>query len=629
MSKYLSMINEANDIKKIEPENYKKLAKEIRRFLIVKISKNGGHLASNLGAVELTMALHLFLDFPEDKLIWDVGHQSYTHKILTGRKDDFDTLRQYNGLSGFPKHVESDCDCFDTGHSSTSLSVACGFTKARDMAGKNNKVVAVIGDGALSGGMAFEALNNAGRFKSNMIVVLNDNKMSISENVGGMAMYLGKIRTNSGYASLKRNVEKGLRSIPVLGPSVVKRLKVSKDSIKQLVVPGMMFENMGFTYIGPIDGHNIEQMLEAFDAASVPNKPVLVHVVTTKGKGYRFAETNPEKYHGIGAFDPETGETVSSSVKPTYTDVFSNKLISIAEQDKKVVAITAAMAEGTGLNTFEQRFRNRFYDVGIAEEHAVTFAAGLASDGFLPVVAIYSTFLQRAYDQILHDVCKNRLHVIFAIDRAGIVGNDGETHQGIYDLSYLSSIPGLTLMSPKNDVELEEMLEFAYNYNGPCAIRYPRGSACCSMHEYNEPISIGKAEIIRDNHAKITLLAIGSMNAVANDTADLLKRDGIEVNIVNMRFVSPLDKQVLSYFAGFTELFVTMEENVKRGGFGESVTAFLAEEGLLNGRIINVSLPDSYLCQGKPEILKKANHLDAFSIYERIKKDFAFLEKKG
>ncbi len=617
MSDILRLINKPNDIKTIPPKDWRELASQIRRLILESVSKNGGHLASNLGVVELTMALHIFLDFPEDKLIWDVGHQSYAHKILTGRKDAFSTLRQYNGLCGFPKHVESDCDCFDTGHSSTSISAACGFVKARDLAGDDYKVVAVIGDGSLSGGMAFEALNNASRIKSNMIIVLNDNEMSISKNVGGMSRYLAKIRTNSGYRDFKKSIEDFLNTIPVAGPKIVTKLKRSKNSIKQLFVPGMLFENMGITYIGPIDGHNISYMLQAFEAASQSDGPVLVHVVTKKGKGYSLAQKHPAKYHGVGAFDIGTGKPVRKS-RTSYTDVFGKAVYNYAKGDTKVVAVCAAMADGTGLTDFAKEYRDRFFDVGIAEEHAVTFAAGLAAQGFIPFVAIYSTFLQRAYDQIVHDVCKNRLHVIFAIDRAGIVGQDGETHQGIFDVSYLTHIPQMVLMAPKNGKELEQMLDFALAYDGPVAIRYPRGEASVALEDMNKEIELGKSETIEENGSDVVFFALGSMVETAAEVSGRLKEQGIASTVVNMRFAAPLDREVLTKFAAGAGLVVTMEENIKRGGMGQAIAAYLMEEGIETGGFLNISLPDSYLSQGKPDELKRADHMDADGVYERV-----------
>ena len=462
MSNLLDQINQPNDIKEIDSKDYRILAREIRRIMLQKVSRTGGHLASNLGVVELTMAIHLCCDFPQDQVVWDVGHQSYTHKILTGRKEGFDRLRQYGGMSGFPKTAESDCDVMDTGHSSTSISAALGLAKARDIKGGNNKIFAVIGDGALSGGMAYEALNNAARLKSNLIIVLNDNQMSISKNVGGMSNYLGKIRTNTNYTGLKQDVEDILEKLPHVGGRLTKKIRGVKDLIKRIFIPGMLFEDMGLTYIGPIDGHNIGQMVTAFQNASKMREAVIVHVSTKKGKGYLPAENDPAAFHGIGPFSVKDG-VVRQHASPgiTYTKIFSNTMLELAEQNEQVIGISAAMPSGTGLSDMAEQYPKRFFDVGIAEEHAVTFAAGLAIGGMRPVVALYSTFLQRAYDQILHDVCIGKLPVVFAVDRAGLVGSDGETHQGIFDIAFLLQMPGLTLMAPKNTWELEHMMKYA------------------------------------------------------------------------------------------------------------------------------------------------------------------------
>ena len=488
----LDKINDVNDIKKLNTDELDILAEEIREFLINKISVTGGHLASNLGVVELTMALHLAFDFPKDKVIWDVGHQSYTHKLLTGRKDAFDGLRKYGGMSGFPKRKESNCDAFDTGHSSTSISAGLGYANARDLLGEDYNVVSVIGDGALTGGMAYEALNNAAMLKSNFIIVLNDNNMSISENVGGMPEYLGKIRTASVYNDLKNDVVNTLNKVPVYGEKIVGTIRRTKSGIKQLLIPGMLFENMGLTYLGPIDGHDIQKMRKAFNEAKKLDTAVIVHVITKKGKGYLPAEQHPSRFHGTDAFDVATGEPLKKKEKPSYTDIFSAVINRIADKNDKVVAITAAMPDGTGLKKFAKRFPERFFDVGIAEEHAVTFAAGLAAGGMIPVVAVYSSFLQRAYDQILHDVCIQNLHVIFAVDRAGLVGSDGETHQGIFDYSFLSSIPNMNIMAPKNKWELYDMFRFAVDFDGPVAIRYPRGEACEEFKEIIQNLFILK-----------------------------------------------------------------------------------------------------------------------------------------
>ncbi|WP_455714098.1 1-deoxy-D-xylulose-5-phosphate synthase [Anaerosporobacter sp.] len=614
-SDLLKNINAPNDIKKLPAEDYGKLAKEIREFLISNISVTGGHLAPNLGVVELTMALHLSLNLPEDKLVWDVGHQAYTHKILTGRKEGFSKLRTYEGLSGFPKMCESDCDAFDTGHSSTSISAALGLAKARDLQKKNYNVVAVIGDGALSGGMAFEALNNAARLKSNMIIILNDNNMSINENVGGMATYLGKIRTSVKYNGFKDGLEKALSNLPK-GKAVIDRLRRSKDSIKRLFIPGMLFEDMGLTYIGPIDGHNIDQLLSAISSAKHMNEAVIIHVITKKGKGYRLAEKNPAKYHGIDPFVVETGEVMKKSTV-SYTDKFVNTLVSLAEKDEKIVAITAAMPSGTGLIKFAKKYPKRFFDVGIAEEHAVTFAAGLAVGGMKPVVAIYSTFLQRAYDQMIHDVCINSLPVVFAVDRAGIVGSDGETHQGIFDISYMLTIPNMTVMAPKNGWELEEMLKFAIDYNGPVAIRYPRGKVYTDLTEFQAPIEYGKSELLY-NERDILLLAYGNMVRVANDVRKNLKEQGYSVSLVNVRFVAPFDENLLKELLPTHKFVVTLEENINSGGFGQKIAGFLCKNNYNDNRYIQISLPDEYIPQGDPDLLRRKYGIDTQTVVQKI-----------
>lgn len=617
MAEILNKINGANDIKKLKSTEYKQLAKEIRQFLVKNISRTGGHLASNLGTVELTMALHLLLNLPEDKLIWDVGHQAYTHKILTGRGKEFSTLRTFNGLSGFPKCKESCYDSFDTGHSSTSISAAMGIVKAREISKENYKVAAVIGDGALSGGMAFEALNNAGRLNSNLMIVLNDNNMSISENVGGMANYLGKIRTNINYNNFKRHIETTLNKIPIVGESITDKLRRSKDSIKHLMIPGMLFEDMGLTYIGPIDGHNMAELLTAFKSAQKVERGVLVHVITKKGKGYKPAEANPSKYHGVDAFDIKTGENRGIKNGSTYTDIFSKVAVELGEKNEKLVAVTAAMPSGTGLMEFEKRFPERFVDVGIAEEHAVTFGAGLATAGMKPLVAIYSTFLQRSYDQILHDICITKRPVILAIDRAGLVGNDGETHQGMFDISYLSHIPNMTLLAPKNGEELRDMLYYANDFNGPIAIRYPRGRAYEGLREHRAVIEHGKSEIIYKGK-QLLILAVGSMVETAVGVSNRLKSDGFLVTLVNVRFISPMDEEMLHSMVKDHTLWITMEENVKAGGFGEKISAFLMEHNYKQIKQINISLPDAFIEQGDISVLKKKYALDEEGVYQKI-----------
>ncbi len=613
----LKDIKKANDIKKLKPEEYDAFAEEIRQFLIENISKSGGHLASNLGVVELTMALHLSFQLPTDKLIWDVGHQAYTHKLLTGRAPEFETLRQKGGISGFPKTHESSCDAFGTGHSSTSISAGLGIACARDLLGEKYHVVSIIGDGSMTGGMAFEALNNAAQLKSNFIIVLNDNGMSISPNVGSLSHYLLRLRTAKSYTRFKGTVNRALNKIPEVGDKMAEQIHRAKNSIKQLVVGDMYFENLGITYIGPVNGHDIPQMLKVFQEAKKVEGPVIVHVHTKKGKGYAPAEQNPSKFHGIGPFDPATGEVLGSSEK-SWTSEFSDVLYEQAKKNRNLVAVTAAMADGTGLSKFAKYFPKRFYDVGIAEQHAVTFAAGLASRGLRPVVAVYSSFLQRAYDQILHDVCIQNLPVIFAVDRAGLVGADGETHQGIFDLSYLSSIPNLTVLAPKNAWELGAMFDYALQQTGPVAIRYPRGSACRTMEMCRQEIATGEAEILHRG-SQIALLAVGSMVETARQAAEQLKeKDGLDVTVVNMRFVKPLDTKVLTELAKDHELYVTLEENVRSGGFGELAAAVM-EEACPQVRQLLISLPDQYIEQGTPAELKEMLELDADGIYRRVR----------
>ena len=572
----LEQIKGPEDLKKLTSEELSQLAEEIRAFLIEKISHTGGHLASNLGVVELTIALFRTFDLPEDKIIWDVGHQSYTHKILSGRRMEFDELRQYGGLSGFPKRKESPYDSFDTGHSSTSISAGLGIAQGRDILGEDYKVVSVIGDGALTGGMAYEALNNAARMKKNFIIILNDNKMSISENVGGMSRYLGGLRTGAGYNDLKKNVADTLERIPVVGGRMIDKIKRTKNSIKQLFIPGMLFENMGITYLGPVDGHNIPALCKVLKEAQKLDHAVLVHVLTKKGKGYEPAEKNPAHFHGVSPFDIKTGKPLAEKKYPTYTDVFSKKLCQLGETHPELVAVTAAMPDGTGVAAFGKKFPDRFFDVGIAEAHAVTSAAGMAAAGLRPVVAVYSSFLQRGYDQILHDVCIQNLPVLFAVDRAGLVGSDGETHQGIFDYSYLTSIPNMSVAAPKNLWELRAMLDFAMDYKAPFAIRYPRGTAYRGLKEFMQPIAYGKGEIIYEEE-NIALLAVGSMVSTGEHVRAKLKEEGVSCTLANARFVKPFDKELVDRLAKNHRLIVTMEENVLQGGFGLPVTAYIHE----------------------------------------------------
>ena len=612
----LDKIQKENDIKKIDPKDYKQLAEEIRSFLIEKISENGGHLGSNLGTVELTMALHLVLDLPEDKIIWDVGHQSYTHKLLTGRRDGFDTLRKFGGMSGFPKRKESRCDAFDTGHSSTSISAGLGLVKARDIRHKDYKVVSVIGDGSLTGGMAYEALNNASRMGSNFIIVLNDNNMSIAENIGGISNYLNGIRTNQKYLELKDSIYYGLKDGSKKSQKVVRSIQNVKNSIKQLVIPGMFFEDMGITYLGPVDGHDIRALKKVLNEAKSVKNAVLVHVLTQKGKGYEPARKHPSRFHGAEPFDIETGIPKKQKELATYTDVFATVVNKLAEKDDRIVAITAAMPDGTGLKRFSIKYPDRFFDVGIAEEHAVTFAAGLAAGGLKPIVAIYSSFLQRAYDQIIHDVCIQNLPVIFAIDRAGLVGSDGETHQGIFDLSYLSGIPNMHIMAPKNKWELSDMLKFAVDFDGPIAVRYPRGVACDSMKEQRAPIEYGRAELLKKGK-DIALLAVGSMVQTALFVDELLQREGIDATIVNARFVKPIDTDMVDTLLKDHRMIVTMEENVLCGGFGEHVLSYV-QQTYPGIRVLTVALPDSYVEHGNVDLLKKEVGIDAETIADTV-----------
>ena len=614
----LDKIKQPNDIKNLSEEEINALPAEIREFLIDHLSKTGGHLASNLGTVELTIALHLLMDFPKDKLIWDVGHQAYTHKILTGRADEFEHLRQYGGISGFPKREESDCDSFDTGHSSTSLSAALGYCMARDLAGEDYKVAAVIGDGALTGGLAYEALNNASRLKkSNFLIVLNDNEMSISKNVGGMSTNLERLRTSSKYVGFKNDVLNSLESWPN-GEKLIRKIRSTKNGIKSLMVPNMVFEDLGIMYLGPVDGHNIKAMLETFRMAVKIKGPVLVHVITKKGNGYLPAERHPSRFHGTDIFEIETG-LPKRNPNPGYTDVFSTVMRKMGDRNPEVVAITAAMAEGAGLKRFRNMFPDRFFDVGIAEEHAVTFAAGLALGGRVPVFAVYSSFLQRAYDQILEDVCLQNLHVVFAIDRAGLVGADGSTHQGVFDVSFLTSMPNMTVMAPKNKWELSDMMKYAVSeHKGPIAIRYPRGEAYCGLKDNRAPIEYGKSEEIKPG-SKVMLFALGSMVKKAEEVCEQLKEHDIDAGICNARFAKPLDEEYLQSIKKQYDLIVTLEENVLTGGFGEQVQAFLYDNEY-RGKFLKIAIPTEFVRHGSVTLLFKELHMDSESITERILK---------
>lgn len=614
----LERIRKANDIKKLNWDEMTVLAAEIRQFLVEHISKTGGHLASNLGAVELTMAIHLAMSFPKDKLIWDVGHQSYIHKILTGRKGGFDRLRCYQGMSGFPKRKESACDCFDTGHSSTSISAGLGFVKARDLANENYKVISVIGDGSLTGGMAYEALNNAANLKSNYIIILNDNNMSISENVGGMSRYLGELRTTHIYTELKKDVTNTLQKIPGVGNKVVSQIRKTKNSIKQLFVPGMLFEDMGLTYLGPVDGHDVKKIYRTLKEAQKMDHAVLIHVLTKKGKGYAPAENEPSKFHGVGSFNLSNGELSTKKNQDSYTDIFSQTICKLGEADQKIVTITAAMKDGTGLGAFEKLYPERFFDVGIAEQHAVTFAAGLAAAGLKPVFAVYSSFLQRAYDQVVHDVCLQNLPVVFAIDRAGLVGNDGETHQGMFDVSFLNHIPNMTILAPKNRWEMEDMLTFCFKQNGPVAIRYPRGNAYEGLKERRDEIVYGKSEMIY-SESEVAIFSVGHMMEVSELVYKKLKEEGHSCSLVNARFIKPFDKSLIDEIVKNHCMIVTIEDACIIGGYGEQVESYIAERRY-DCYVLKNGIGDHFVEHGDIPSLRKEIQLDADSITMKIKK---------
>lgn len=621
----LERINGPEDLKKLNHRELEQLAGEIRTFIIEKTSHTGGHLASNLGVVELTIALFRVLNLPEDKIIWDVGHQSYTHKILSGRKDNFDGLRQFGGMSGFPKRSESPYDCFDTGHSSTSVSAGLGIAQARDILGEDFAVVSVIGDGALTGGMAYEALNNAAHLHKNFIIVLNDNNMSISENVGGVSNYLNGIRTAAGYNRLKRGLETKLHRIPLAGDWVLKHLKRTKDSLKGIVIPGMLFEDMGITYLGPVNGHDIRALERALRDARKPDHAVLLHVLTKKGKGYAPAEREPEKFHGVEPFDIRTGQKLSASSLPSYTRVFSDKLCLLGRENRRITAVTAAMPDGTGLSQFKKLYPERFFDVGIAEEHAVTSAAGMAAAGLRPVVAVYSSFLQRGFDQIVHDVCLQNLPVVFAVDRAGLVGSDGETHQGVFDLSYLGEIPNMTVMAPKNMWELPAMLEFAFTLDGPCAIRYPRGTAYAGLKDFLAPLEYGKGELLYEGK-EIALLALGSMVSTAEHIRTKMQAKGYTLTLANARFAKPVDLSLVEMLAKRHSVIVTLEENVERGGFGQVVTDHV--HSFAPGvRVIRIALPDNYVEHGDVSALRKLLGIDSDSVIQRLYAEGVFRER--
>lgn len=623
MGKLLKQVHSPYVIRSFNLAQLQELAEEIRQTIIQTVARNGGHLSPSLGVVELTLALHYVFNSPIDKIVWDVGHQSYAHKLLTGRYKEFGTLRKMDGLSGFPRLAESNHDSFGTGHSSTSISAALGMAIARDLQGDNHSVIAVIGDGAMTGGMAYEALNHAGHMKKDLIVVLNDNEMSIAHNVGALSGYLNRLRTDPMYFKGKEEIEQILRKLPA-GPALLRLAERMKDSLKYLVVPGMFFEELGFFYLGPVNGHDVKAIINTLHRASQTKGPVLLHVLTQKGKGYRPAEDNPDKFHGVGPFEVAGGVVKKNDKKPpTYTETFSNTMVRLAERDKRVLAITAAMPDGTGLNKFAELFPERFFDVGIAEQHAVTLAAGLAVGGYHPVVAIYSTFLQRAYDQIIHDICLQKLPVVFAIDRAGIVGDDGPTHHGLFDLSYLSSIPNMVLMAPADENELQHMLATATEYQGPIAVRYPRGPGVgCLMERELKSLPIGKAAVLRDG-TDLTLLAVGSMVPRALEAAEILARLGLDAAVINARFIKPLDEDLILQYAAKTGSVCTLEENVLKNGFGSAILELLAVKGKKGTAVYRFGLPDCFVEHGSQALLIEKYGLGAEQIAEFITGKYA------
>lgn len=612
----LEKINSPEDLKKLNIEEKEQLAKEIREYILNVVSENGGHLASNLGVVELTIALHSVFNVPTDKIVWDVGHQTYVHKILTGRREQLKTIRKLDGLAGFPKTNESDCDCFNTGHSSTSISAALGMARARDLEGKNNSVIAVIGDGALTGGMALEALNDAGYSNTKMTVILNDNEMSISKNVGGLNMFLSKLRTKKLYAKSSLSAKKVILKIPVVGKPFVKIVQRVKRSIKQLIIPKMFFEDIGFTYLGPVDGHNIEQLQNIMRLSKQVEAPVLIHVLTKKGKGYKIAEENPDKFHATSPFDIETGKPKKEK-KPDYSKVFGEKIVEMAKKDSRIVAITASMKDGTGLTKFQKEFPNRFFDIGIAEQHALGMAAGMAKEGMIPIVPIYSSFYQRAYDQVIHDIALQNLPVIMCVDRAGVVGADGETHQGTLDMAFFRIVPNLTIMAPKDFKELEDMLEFAVKLNKPVVIRYPRGGEEKTKLEKHEELKLGKAEILKEGK-DITIVAIGKRVAKAMEMAEKLKQNEIDAEVINARFLKPLDKEKIKKSIEKTKNVITMEDGTEINGLGTAVEELIVEENLQNIKFKKYAWPDEFIRHGSVEELEKI-YCDFDSILE-IKK---------
>jgi 1-deoxy-D-xylulose-5-phosphate synthase len=621
----LDKVNNTQDLRALPQEELPALASEIREEIINVVSKTGGHLASSLGVVDLTVALHYAFDTPTDRIVWDVGHQAYAHKILTGRRSQFSTLRQFGGLSGFPKREESSCDHFDVGHASTSISAALGIAAARDIKGEDFKVIAVIGDGSISAGLAFEGMNQAGHLKKNLIVVLNDNEMSISPNVGALSAYLNGLMTGNFYTKLRKETKHFLQGIPRVGESMFNLAKKAEDSIKGLMVPGMLFEDLGFQYVGPIDGHNIEHLLGTFNNIKDFTWPVLVHVVTKKGKGCDFAESSPSQYHGTPPFDPATGKVAAkkSSIL-SYTEVFGQTMIKLAEDNDKLVAISAAMSEGTGLDKFAEKFPNRFFDVGIAESHGVTFACGLATEGLHPVAAIYSTFTQRAYDQVVHDLCLQNLPVTLALDRAGLVGEDGPTHHGVFDIAYLRHVPNMVVMAPKDENELQHMIATAVQHPGPTAVRYPRGTGCgVPMDQELKTLKIGKAELVKDG-ADAVIIAIGNMVCASIEAAKRLADEGISVAVVNARFVKPLDEEMIISIARKTGRIITAEEHALFGGFGGAVLELLDAKGITGIKTLRIGLPDRYVEHGTQKALRQKYGLDADGVYASVK---AFVEK--
>ena len=614
----LEKVNSLEDLKKLNIEDKKALAEDIRKYILEIVSKNGGHLASNLGVVELTIAIDSVFNLPEDKVVWDVGHQTYVHKILTGRKEEMKTLRTLNGIAGFPKTNESETDCFNTGHSSTSISAALGMARARDIENKNNSVIAVIGDGALTGGMALEALNDAGYSGTKMTVILNDNEMSISKNIGGMNMLLSKLRTKRTYTKSNISLKKIINKIPVIGKPFVKIVQIIKRSIKQLIIPKMFFEDIGFRYLGPVDGHNIEELERMLKITKELDGPVLLHVLTKKGKGYKIAEENPDKYHATGPFDIETGKTIGEK-KKDYSKVFGDKLIKIAKENKKIVAITASMKDGTGLKEFQKEFPDRFFDIGIAEQHAIGLAAGMAKAGLIPFVPIYSSFYQRAYDQVIHDIAIQNLPVVMLVDRAGIVGQDGETHQGTFDMAFFRLVPNLVIMAPKDFKELEEMMEFASKIKRPVVIRYPRGGENNNIKfQKCEKIDLGKAEIL--NKGKdVSIIAIGKTVSRAMEVSNMLKKDKIEADVINSRFLKPLDKEKIKKSIEKTKFVITVEDGTIINGLGTAIKELIIDENIKDVKIKSFAYPDEFIKHGKVEELEEIYHQDKNSIYNYIK----------